>query len=126
MTYYKRKVAPASGKALPRQRRSTRAHDTRGVPCSSLEARQRQGAGVGVDRVGGRASDCFNLLSQNFYKLDTLMATTGRNIVVALPYAKRVTSGMTCLRTKWVMDLFKSPRQKLDPLDMEILERAFT
>jgi len=76
--------------------------------------------------VGARASDRFNLLSQNFYKLDTLMATTGRNIVIALPYAKRVTSGMTCLRTKWVMDLFKSPRQKLDPLDMEILERAFT
>ena len=24
-----------------------------------------------------------------------------------------------------VMDLFKSPRQELDPLDMEILERAF-
>jgi hypothetical protein len=23
------------------------------------------------------------------------------------------------------MDLFKSPRQELDPLDMEILERAF-
>ena len=79
-----------------------------------------------MDRVEVRASDRLNLLSQNFYKLDTLMATTGRNIVIAVPYAKRVTSGMTCLRTKWVMDLFKSPRQKLDPLDMEILERAFT
>lgn len=79
-----------------------------------------------MDCVGARASDRFNLLSQNFYKLDMLMVATGRNIVIALPYAKRVISGMTCLRTKWVMDLFKSPRQKLDPLDMEILERAFT
>jgi hypothetical protein len=79
-----------------------------------------------VDSVEARASDRFNLLSQNFYKLATLMAATRRNIVIALPYAKRVTSGMTRLRTKWVMDLFKSPRQNLDPLNMEILERAFT
>ena len=78
-----------------------------------------------MDRVGARASDRFNSLSQNFYKLDTLMATTGRNIVIALPYAKRVTSGMTCLRTKWVMDLFKSPRQKLDPLDMDFGESFY-
>jgi hypothetical protein len=54
-----------------------------------------------VDCVGSRASDRFNLLSQNVYKLATLTAAIGRNIVIALPYTKRVTSGMTHLRTKW-------------------------
>ena len=54
-----------------------------------------------MDCVEARASDRFNLLSQNFYELATLTAATGRNIVIALPYTKRVTSGMTRLRTTW-------------------------
>jgi hypothetical protein len=77
------------------------------VPLSDLRdagTKRASSAPTGLDVLERGASDRFNLLSQNFYELATLTAATGRNIVIALPYMKRATSGMTHLRTKgsWI------------------------
>jgi hypothetical protein len=52
------------------------------------------------------------------------VALHGRNIVIA-PHYTTLTSGSTSLRLGGVMALFESHLPELDPLDLEILERAF-
>jgi hypothetical protein len=47
-----------------------------------------------------------------------------RHLIVLL-YPKRLQKRLTHLMVGLVMVLFRSPRHDLDPLDLEILERAF-